>query len=76
MSKTMTVKTFTALACEAIETLSKSDARETYKSIKNNSNKLWFKFSDAETCLSLKVELNEECEELEDEIEDNPNNKD
>eukprot|EP01084_Bolivina_argentea_P096961 174280_1 len=68
MSKTMTVKKFIALSCEAMESLSKKEARETFKSIKNNSNKIWLKFSDAETALSLKVELNEEIEELENRL--------
>ena len=64
MAKSITVKKFITLACEAIDGLSKNDAKRTYKSIKSKDNKLWLKFKDAEDALSLKVELNEAVEEL------------
>ena len=64
MAKSITAKKFITLSCEAIEGLSKNDARRTYKAIKSKNNKLWQDFSAAQDALSRKVALNEALEEL------------
>lgn len=75
-SKPITVKKFITLSCEAIKTLTKENARDTYKSIKNKKNSIWTEFKDVEHALALKCKLNERVEDLEDELDDNPEDAD
>merc|ERR1712154_376398 len=65
-------KKFVILAREAIDGLKAKDAKTTYKSIKSKKNGIWSSFGEIEKALSSKVALNEKIEELEEEIEDNP----
>eukprot|EP00483_Globobulimina_turgida_P003536 UN03542 len=71
----LTEKTFIILSQEAIESVTIEEARATYKSIKSKTNSVYPSFKESQKALVAKVAINEQIEDLEEEIDDSPNDE-